>query len=201
MPITNYSELKTAIANWLNRDDLTSVIPDFISMAEASMTRDIRHWRQEKRSETTLDEQYEDIPSDYLETVELTINNDRKITLISTAEMQRRKEASSATGEPKYYRLVADQFEFFPSPDGSYTLSLQYLARTSALSDSDTSNWIIDYAPDVYLYGSLIHAAPYLVDDPRIQVWGSLYAGAVAALNKESEDSKFSGPLRIGVPR
>ena len=39
MTITTYATLKTAIADFLNRDDLTSVIPTFIALAEADMQR------------------------------------------------------------------------------------------------------------------------------------------------------------------
>ena len=61
MAITTYAELKSSIANWLNRDDLTAVIPDFIALAEAQIARDIRHWRQEKRVTTSVNEQYENL--------------------------------------------------------------------------------------------------------------------------------------------
>lgn len=201
MPITTYAELKTAIANWLNRDDLTSVIPDFVTLAEAQMNRAVRHWRMEKRVETTLDEQYENLPSDFVETLELTLTDGDMLTLISTADMQRRKRDSVVTGKPKYYRVSSDQFEFYPAPDGDYTLSLQYYGKTPALSDSNTSNWILENAPDLYLYGCLLQAAPYLGDDNRAQVWGSLYAAALEALEQENMTAKYSGPLKMGVPK
>jgi hypothetical protein len=201
MAISTYAELKTAIADFLNRQDLTSAIPTFISLAEASINRDVRHWRMEKRVETTLDEQYENLPTDFIEALELSVDNNTRLTLISVAEMQDRKEANSASGKPRYYRVTADQFEFYPAPSEGYTLSLQYMAKTPALSDSNTSNWLLTNAPDVYLYGALVHSAPYLVDDPRIQVWATLYQSAVEALRLENDRAKHSGPLKIGVPR
>lgn len=201
MAITTYAELKSAIADFLNRQDLTSAIPNFIALAEANINRDVRHWRMEKRVETTLDEQYENLPTDFIEALELSVDNDTRLTLISVADMQDKKEASSTAGKPLYYRLTADQFEFYPSPSDTYTLSLQYMAKTPALSDSNTSNWLLTHAPDVYLYGALVHAAPYLVDDARIQVWAALYQSAVDALRRENKRSKHSGPLKMGVPR
>ena len=201
MAITTYAELKTAIANWLNRDDLTSVIPDFITLTEAQLNRSIRHWRMEKRVETTLDEQYENLPSDFMETLELTLTDGDMLTLISTADMQRRKRDSVTTGKPRFYRVSSDQFEFYPAPDGSYTLSLQYYGKTPALSDSNTSNWMLEYAPDLYLYGSLLQAAPYLGEDQRLQVWGSLYTAALQEIQQENMTAKYSGPLKMGVPK
>ena len=66
MAITTYTELKTAVADFLNRDDLTSVAPTFISLAETDMQRRIRHWRMEKRSTAEIDTQYSAIPADFL---------------------------------------------------------------------------------------------------------------------------------------
>lgn len=200
MAITTYSELKSAVANWLNRDDLTAVIPDFITLGEAQMNRSLRHWRMEKRAETTLDEQYENLPTDFLEMLELTLTDGDMLTLISTADMQRKKTASTSSGKPRYYRISSDQIEVYPVPEDSYGLSIQYYGKLASLSDSNVSNWILEYAPDLYLYAALLQAAPYLGDDARIQTWASLYSSAVEMLNQENLKSKYSGPLRMGVP-
>ena len=178
MAISTYAELKTAIADFLNRDDLTSVIPSFIALAEQQMARDIRHWRQEKRIETTLNERYENLPSDFIEALELSTDNNRRLTLISTAEMQDRKEATSTS-----------------------TLSMQYYARIPALSDSNTSNWVLSYAADAYLYGALLHSAPYLQEDQRSVVWAGLYQSAIDGLRRDNDGGKYGGPLKMGVPR
>ena len=54
MAITTYSELKTAVANSLARTDLTTQIPDFISLAEARLSRELETRSQEKRAQATL---------------------------------------------------------------------------------------------------------------------------------------------------
>ena len=74
MALTNYNELKTSIADFLNRDDLTNIIPDFITFAETNINRDIRHWRMEKRANAVLDTQYTALPTDFIEPIRLTIN-------------------------------------------------------------------------------------------------------------------------------
>ena len=201
MAITTYAELQTSIADFLNRDDLTPVIPTFIALAEAQMDRDIRHWRQEKRVEATLDEQYENLPTDFMEWQDVSLSDGTALQLISMADMQARKGRSQEAGKPLYFRSTADQLEFYPAPDQSYTLSLQYYARTPALTDADPTNWILQYAPDVYLYGSLAHSAPDLKDDARIQIWAALYQNAIESMRLESERGKHSGPLKMGVPR
>lgn len=203
MAITTYAELQAAIADFLNRDDLTSAIPTFISMAEAQMDREIRHWRQEKRVETTLNERYENLPNDFLEAIELSTDDDTRLTLISIADMQDKKELTTTSTKPLYYRFTANQIEFFPVPSAASTstLSMQYYGRTPALSASNTSNWILTYYPDAYLYGSLVHSAPYLGEDQRITVWASMYQNAINGLRSDNKAAKHGGPLKMGVPR
>ena len=75
MAISTYAELQTAIADFLIRDDLTSVIPTFITMAEAQLNRDVRHWKMEQRSTAELDDQYLTLPTDWIETVRVTVND------------------------------------------------------------------------------------------------------------------------------
>ena len=202
MAITTYAELQSSIASWLNRSDLTSVIPDFISLAETNMERSIRHWRQEKRATATIDTQYSALPADYLEGIRFNLDGDhRLIEMITSADMQRRRYATADTsGSPRYFSVTGGQLEVFPTPDGSYTGELYYYSTIDALSDSNTSNWVLQHYPDAYLYGALVHSAPYLVDDARTQTWAALFSVAVNAINSESEKAKFSGSgLRLKI--
>ena len=199
MPITTYTELKTNIADFLNRDDLTSVSSTFVSLAEADLNRQIRHWRQEKRSTAEIDTQYSAIPADMLEVIRfyITSGDTRPLELISQAEMLDRKFRNlNTSGQPAYYAVTAGELEVYPVPDGTYTSEFYYFGKTDALSDSNTSNWILEHYPDAYLYGSLIHSAPYLKDDARIQVWAALYQSAIDSINQASEKAKFGGSGR-----
>lgn len=201
MAITTYAELKTAIADFLNRDDLTAVIPTFISLAEAQIARDVRHWKQEKRVTTAVDERYENLPNDWLEIKLVALTTGKMLQTISASEMAQRREGSNASAEPRYIRMTADQIEFYPTPSAATDISMLYYARIPALSDTDTSNWLLTDAPDVLLYGSLLHSAPYLTDDQRAAVWGALYQSGVEKLNLESQKGRITGPMRMGVPR
>ena len=199
MAITTYAELKSSITDFLNRDDLDTVAPDFITLAEADLSRKVRHWRMEGRATAEIDTQYSAIPADFLEviTFHVTSGNLRPLELISQAEMlQRRYENLDTSGKPAYYALTAGEIEVYPTPDGTYTTELYYYKRILALSDSNTSNWLLEYFPDAYLYGSLVHSAPYLKDDARLQLWAALYEQAIASINRESEATKFGGSGR-----
>jgi hypothetical protein len=205
MAISTYSELKTSIANFLNRSDLDSVIPDFISLAEAQINRDIRHWEMEERASGQQDpgDQYMQVPADWLETIRLHLTGSGTSTLelaSLSAIADKRQDNDDITGKPRFYAHVRGEFELYPTPDDTYDFELLYYKKIPALSDSTTTNWLLDYAPDVYLYGSLIHSAPYLQEDERLQLWSQLYAAAVVNLNTQSERVKNSGTgIRLNI--
>jgi len=203
MAITTYAELKSSIANWLNRDDLTSVIPDFISLTEAGINRDLRHYKMINRVDATLDSRYVQMPADWLETVRfgITSGTTYRLELISRDDMlEYRQNTSDIAGIPKFYANIGDTIEVFPTPAAEYQMQLQYYAKTPALSDSNTDNWLLSDAPDIYLYGALVQAAPYLNDDARVQTWAALYSAAMQSLQKSSDDTRFAGSgLRMRV--
>ena len=196
MAINNYTELQSTIADWLNRDDLTTVIPTFISLSEKQMQRVVRHYKMIVRKTATLDTQYTSLPSDWLETirVSLTSGDTHRLELVSLDDMVELREKSGNTaGRPRYYAHVGETIEAYPSPDSSYQMELMYYQKIPPLNVSTTTNWLLDTAPDTYLYGALMQATPYLSDDERVEVWGGLYTSAIQALNINSDASRNSG--------
>ena len=172
MAITNYSNLQTTIADFLNRDDLTTAIPTFIQLAEAQMNREIRHYSMESRVQSVQDQgdQYMQIPSDWLETIRLILTGSGTsvVELISLSGMaDKRAKTEDAAGTPVFYCHVDSQFELFPTPSESTNFELLYYQKIPALADDNTSNWLLETAPDIYLYGALLHSAPYLAEDIR----------------------------------
>lgn len=190
-----FAALKSAIADFLARDDLTAVIPTFVALAEADMARKVRAIPMETRSTASLNAQYSQLPTDWLETISIRISGaDRRLALASLAEIaDLRAWNDDRAGQPTHYAHVAGGLELYPTPDQAYTAELVYYAKPTALSADGSSNWLLMAHPDAYLYGALVHSAPYLKDDPRVEVWASLYANAVTAINQSSQDAKHSG--------
>ena len=196
MALSNFTELKASIADFLNRDDLTTVIPDFITMAEASINREIRHYEMENRATAELSGQYLDRPSDWMETIRfhVTGSGTTNLKLLSAAAMaDKRQGAEDTTGHPKYYCHVERAFEVYPTTDATYEVELYYYQKVPALSASNATTWLLTDHPDVYLYGSLLHSAPYLAEDERVGVWAQLYSAAVKRVNESGEDAMNSG--------
>jgi hypothetical protein len=200
MTITNYGTLKTAIADTLDRQDLTSVIPSFVSLAQAQFNRKIRSHRQITRGSLTIDAQFEALPADWLETIRITMdaNPIRVLTQISMDDLTRYRTAiDNTTDAPVYFAHNGTDIELFPTPSTSYTAEISYYARMTPLSADGDTNWLLTNHPDVYLYGSLVHTAPYLKDDARIVIWSGLLAQAMDEIENESTAARFGSPLRM----
>lgn len=182
MAIDSYSTLKSGIADFLNRSDLTSVIPTFISLSEAKFNRTLRVRQMIKRATATIDTQFFAMPADFLEAKSFVLNTN-PLTYLEYATQdflqKQRQSVYITSGKPALFGVIGTQFEAVPTPDGDYTGELTYYAKIESLSDTTTSNWLLAYAPDLYLYGALVQAAPYLRDDERIAVWGQFYTAAM----------------------
>jgi len=197
MALTNYTGLKASIADFLNRDDLTSVIPDFVALAEAQINRDIRHWKMEARTSGQQDpaDEYMQIPADWVETIRLhlTGTGTSVVNLVSRDAMADKRAAQeNAAGTPRMYTHADGQFQLYPTPDATTNFELLYYQKIPSLI-TNTDNWLLLEAPDVYLYGALLHSAPYLAEDARVAIWAQMYSAAVQRLNQVSEDAMFSG--------
>ena len=198
MALTTYAELQTSIAEFLNRDDLTAKIPDFIVLAEAQMNAELRHWRMEKRATAEMDTQYTALPQDFIQPVRFIITGSQVSSLSQTDSktIADRRAANNAVGRPTEYSIMDGAIEVFPTPDTTYTLELLYFRTLNALTNGNTSNWVLEYYPNAYLYGALLHSAPYLMDDQRIQTWGAFYRKAIDDINNDGVKSKTAADGR-----
>jgi hypothetical protein len=201
MSFATYSDLQTSIANYLARSDLTSVIPDFITLAENRLRRELRI-RQMLKSVTTVtvaNDATVEIPSDFLEIRDFVVmTNPIQPLSYSSPSSLSNDPRTSQVGVPKSYTILASEFQVAPAPDGVYTLKLLYYAAPAYLSVSNTTNVFLTSAPDGLLYGALVEAEPYLMNDARINTWGSMYDRAITSLIKSDEEGQYSGvPLAM----
>ena len=200
MALGNYTDLKAAIADWLDRSDLTDRIPDFIALAEARLNRELRIRPMEVRSTmtTTVGQRYFNLPGGYLQMRNFQINTN-PITPLEyiTPEMLDRLYGSNTTGKPRAYSLIGDEIQLAPIPDSEYTIEMAFYEKFTPLGDGTsgtvTSNWLTKNAPDVILYGALIEAEPFIKNDERIQLWLTAYKEAIDKIQKADERDRHSG--------
>lgn len=196
MALTTYTELKTSVGDWLNRTDLTSVIPDFIALAESQIERQLRTRQMIVRATASISTEYSAVPDDFLETKSIKLTGTDPITPLSfetVDSLDNLKTQYRSSGAPIFFGIVGGQIRVLPVPDATYTTELTYYAKLSKLSASVATNWLLTQAPDVYLYGSLLQAAPYLQDDARIPVWSSLYQAGLDQLQIADDRGATSG--------
>ena len=154
MAITNYTELKTAVANHLARTDLTTNIPDFITLAEARLSRELETREQEKRATATMTsgDEYIALPTDLREVREVKVNqNPIKVLEYMSPTSLDSNFASGSSGTPQAYSIVGQEIKLRPIPDSSDTLEIIYIGSLSALSDSNLTNIMLTRHPDAYL--------------------------------------------------
>lgn len=183
----NYSDLQSNIAIWLQRDDLTARIPTFIELAEASFCRRLKTVDGQVRARATLAGQYLALPDDCKEMRSIEIVGGNTPLEYLTPQQMRGFELSRGVGQPKAYTVEDEQIRFAPFTDDSNTVELVYLARLTPLSGGSPTNWLIDLAPDAYLFGSLVQAEAYIGNDERIALWK---AGLEEAIQEVETDGR-----------
>jgi hypothetical protein len=201
MSFATYSDLKTSIAGYLARSDLTNQIPDFITFAENRLRRELRV-RQMLKSVTTATvsgDSTVEVPSDFLEIRDFVVltNPIQPLSYSSPSALSNDPRASEV-GVPKSYTILANEFLMSPPPDGVYTLRLLYYSAPPYMSSTNASNVFLTVAPDALLYAALLEAEPYLFNDGRVNTWGSMYDRAISSLTRSDENTQYSGvPLAM----
>lgn len=197
----NFGQLKTKVADWLNRSDLTSAIPDFVNMAKTRLEREWNYrgmeaWASVAISNTgSNDDAYITMPTRYKETKFMKILYSSQYYPVNrTSEDEVLKVSLSTRSRPENFASIYSTEEFLlsPSPDTTYTVEATHYVYSADFSADADTNWWTEDAWDCLLYGALLEAAPYLVDKERIGVWGAAYTDKVKLL-RDSQISETRG--------
>lgn len=213
MAIGTYAGLVSAVTEYLARDQDTTLvnrIPDFIALAEAKFNRVLLHPKMEVRSVTTVDTgssepEFISLPTDFqtMRRVRLgSMLGKPRLSFMSQTQLEDyRYSIDNVTGQPVYFAMIGDEMELAPTPNENYELEMVYRANIPALTSSNTTNWLLTLAPDLYLYGTLLESAPYMKEDERIAVWAAGVSTAIDQLNTQGDrQSANSGPSSISLP-
>lgn len=195
--ITNYEELTTEIRDHLNRSTLASKIPHFIQYAESRIYADMNLREQEFRTRTTIDEEYADLPTDYLMIRDLHIEatTEGPLEYLSPKQMTS-KFPEKTSGTPTHYTIVNNELEFSHIPPANTVLEIAYLTKFDQMSDNSDSTVLLVSHPHLYVYAALIAAEPYLKNDERVKTWTDLYMGLMKPINKKSRQGATGARLR-----
>ena len=170
MALATYGDLKTSVAAWLARADLTSVIPDFVTLTHADLMRDLRgHLRLQKRDTAfSIATEYVACPTDFLELVSLIVTSTNPPYAINFLPNDKQVDMNGATtGTPKWVAVVGatnntENFRFSPPPGQTLTATIEYYARLTFFANDAATNWVLTDYPNLYLFGALYHGYTYL---------------------------------------
>lgn len=209
MALSTYNDLTAAVANWLNRDDLTARIPEFITLAEARIRRN-QHWFKQIYSLAngglpfTVSAQPATLPVYVKEVLSMWASSAAYMHDIDIATPQAWRTLvtsnRNASGIP-VVAVIAPQMDtwlsstgpklfLWPPPSGSFDIDFQFIRDLDPLASA--VNGLFLRSPDLYLYGALAESAPYLQHDERLQVWQERFSAAVAEINVEVERAQYS---------
>ena len=204
MALTTFSGLKSSIADWLNRSDLTNQIADFIALTEGDFNAKLRIRQMEQIDSITIDSETESVPTGFIgvRSLYILLSSNKYVLEYITPHNMFEIKAGSTAGRPRVYTIESDNetetLRFGPSPDTAYTGFLSYYKSFGALSDSNTTNYILNKHPGIYLYGSLYHAANFLggIDPNQVQQWLQMYISAMERCeNNDKQDSYGGAPV------
>lgn len=200
---SNYTELQAEVANWLDRDDLTAEIASCIQFAEARFNRSL--WAAEREETTTLAVTGEEtaLPSDFSAIRSLYLVGDPLVIIEPMAlHLLRVSHPFGTTGVPCNYAVKgSDTLVLGPAPEESYTMVLDYYQKIPALSDSNTTNWLLTAHPDLYLSAALVEAFLIVKDEQRAQLWERKAASTISEIERAGRYKVHAGPpARLRAP-
>jgi len=202
MAFTNYSAFVTTVENYLARTDLTSVIPDFVQMAQLRMSRDLRTEAMLKVATTTPSDNKVAFPTDFLELREMHFQGNPPIILeYQSPDLFFRNGQTSLSGRSHYFTMLGTEFQFAPSQNSDYTIQILYYAQPTFISSTTSSNLFLAYYPDALLYATLAEAEPYLLNDARIATWSALYDRAIANIKTSDLGQTYAYTTLNVTPR
>jgi hypothetical protein len=193
MAFTNYTELQAEIADWLNRADLTVQIKSFITLAESYLSQHLRCEEQRSILPLAITGEYLPLPSNFrlAENIAMTDSDGLEIEYVTPQRFIQEKARYAPSGKPRFFTFVGRQMRFAPVPDsGTYTAELDHYAAIPPLDDVNTTNWLLDKYPSLYLYGSLWYAHQFVRDPEGIPFAFAALTDAVELVRMETERAK-----------
>lgn len=189
MPFTTYAQLQTSVANWLKRNNLAANIPDFIALAEVRLNRRLSVRQMRTWFTVTPSNNYVTLPGDYNRAIRVMYGDQRlDFTTESIAD-----PIMTEGGQWNQFSIIGNRMWLLTQVDGTTKLTIHYYQNIEPLSDSNTSNWLLEDAPDLYLYAALLEAEVFVKNDERIAVWSAALERAIADLEQNDDASQFSG--------
>jgi len=196
MAIDTYTSLKAAIERWTHRSDLDSYLDDFIDITESRLNRELQVSQQETRVTLSASSEYISFPTDSISIRAIQLNSSpvRELQYITPIEMDRLDDNST---DLNYYTIEGNQIRL--QSVSSDSIEVIYYAKISALSDTNTSNWVLETHPEAYLYGAVSEAFKYSQDDEQASKYVAMFNEVISRIKVLDSDRKFTQSMWVRV--
>ena len=186
MALTNFLELKAAVADYTIRSDMP--FTTLLSLAESKFASTIKHRLAERYAEIPVAKGAASLPLpvDFQEGRSLKINH-QPLTLASIDSL------NAEPGNTDRYAIVGSTVRLQSRPAADIVVGLTYYARVPALTEAAPTNWVLATFPDVYLYGVLLEYAIWAQDADKQNTYATGLAAALGNLNGDHSRGSYSG--------
>ncbi len=194
MTLATYTELVASVGSWLDRDDMAARVPDFIRLTESRLNRLLDDPDMEVSASLTGDGA--DLPADFGGMVSVGTADGYRLQPLSNVDYAAMLPQS---GQSRYFTIRENKVYYAP---GSANTTLIYRRTIPALTEAAPTNWLLDRAPDVYLYGALVQASAFISEDDRIALWKTAFDEAIDELRGDGTRRKWgAGPIAPRIRR
>jgi hypothetical protein len=199
----DYSELQQQIISeaWRSGDaEFAALVPGYIQRAELRISRTLRVAEMEATATVTLTDGAGPLPSDFMQARCVTAAvSPPSVLRPLTPSYARARFPENYGGYPRFYTITGNTITTFPVSTGD--LTLDYYAKIPPLSDTNTTNWLLEQAPDLYLYGALVEASPSMIDTQGLQTWLTMYRAALNDIQTSDKGKRWAGSrARVSGP-
>lgn len=195
----NYTTLQAEIASYLHRGDLTAKIPTFIGLAEAFLFRELNVKELQTTATLTTTGEYASLPADFGSLVKIE-GTDAGTTY--TLDYQSKPQTLPGEVTPGKFAFENGQIRVFGAGTGT-TLTLYYVPKIEALSVSNTTNWVLDNAQDLYLFACCLEGAKFIRAGDLVQSLSAMVGEKLEAVKRyiERKEQPANSSLQIKVRR
>jgi hypothetical protein len=182
-----YATLRADIISFAQRSDaeFTAVVPTLVRLATSVLSRELRTPEMESRDTTILTSEYSGLPDDFLEMRAIKDSTGRELKYLA-AQQFAGIVSSEVRLEVPIFTIEDFQLRMYPAPSvaAPLTVTILYYERLAPLVNNNDTNWLLVEYPDIYLYGSLLHARAWLHDEGRLAMVKQLHDEALMSLKR-----------------
>lgn len=207
MALDTYTNLLAAIADELSRGDLTSKIPDWVTMAQSYIAREtdgLLEGEQFTTDNLVASQAYLDMPTGFRRLIHMEIQG-QPLRILNQVSLDKRSDVleNSRDGRPVCFAMIGKRAYFAPVPTGTDEIHIFYHGYPPVLATgTNEANELLADAPDALFYSSLMYSAPYLGDDERVMTWKTLRDEAIATLSLQQwQAGAGGGPMAMRPDR